>query len=138
MRSIKEKQNEIVADFEAMEDDFLKYSYLVELSTILPAMDDSLKNDSNLVKGCQSHVWMDIKISDGRINFEADSDTMIIKGVLYLLKEVLSGQDVKEVYETEIDFLKKADIMAAFESGRQKGIGFIIGTLKEKARLALL
>ncbi len=134
MKGIKEKQDEIVADFEAMDDDFLKYLYLVELSTMLQSMDESLKNDSNLVKGCQSSVWIDIKISEGRIYFDADSDTMIVKGVLYLLKEVLSGQDIKDVSETDIDFLQRANIMATFGSDRQKGIGFVIGTLKDKTR----
>ncbi|MGD9160268.1 MAG: SufE family protein [Desulfobacteraceae bacterium] len=137
MKSIEEKQDEMVSEFEAMEDDFLKYSYLVELSTMLPSMEESLKNDANLVKGCQSSVWLDINISEGRIYFNADSDTMIVKGILYLLREVLSGQDAKAVSETEIDFLQRANIMFTFGNDRRKGIGFVIGTLKEKALLSL-
>ena len=137
MKSIKEKQDEIVAEFESMGDDFLKYSYLVELSTMLPSMDEALKIDTNLVKGCQSSVWLDIRISEGRIYFNADSDTMIIKGILYLLKEVLDGQDVRDVSVVDIDLFKRADIMATFESARQRGIEFVIGAIKEKAGSAL-
>ena len=137
MKSIREKQDEIVADFKEMGDDFVKYSYLINLSGMLPDMDESMKNNANMVGGCQSRVWLDIKVSGGRMYFNADSDTMIIKGILYLLREILSGQYVKAVSDANIDFLDRADIMVTFESDRRKGIGYIIKKIKETASSSL-
>jgi len=135
VKNIEEKQLSIVDDFMMMGDGFSKYSYLVELSGLLPPMDKTKKTEDNLVRGCQSRVWLAAGVENGRFYFEADSDTFIIKGVLYLLREVLWGQPAKDVAEAKLDFLGKADITATFNADRQKGIGYVVKTLREKATL---
>jgi cysteine desulfuration protein SufE len=133
MNSIEEKQASITEDFSMMGDGFGKYSYLVQLAGCLPPMEETNKTDDNLVRGCQSRVWLTTRVENGLFYFEADSDTLIIKGVLYLLREVLWGQAAGEVAAAKLDFLGEADIMATFDADRQKGIGYIIKTIRDKA-----
>ncbi len=136
MKNILEKQDAIIADFDMMGDDFGKYAYLVELSGQLPGMNEERKTDANLVKGCQSHVWLDSWVEDGQFYFCADSDTLIIKGILFLLQDVLCGQPVKDVAEAQLDFLQKTNIMVTFNADRQRGIGYVIRAIQEKAGAA--
>ena len=134
MNSITATQNEIVEEFEMMGDSFDQYSYLIELSCIFEPMDASLKTDDRLVDGCQSHVWLDVRAKDDLFSFDADSDTLIIKGVLFLLQRILCGQPPIEVANADIDFLARTSIMESFENDRRRGIGYVIETLKDAAK----
>ena len=134
MNHIDTLQEQIVSDFQEMGDGFEQYAYLIELSVNLPALSEEKKTGDRLVKGCQSHVWLDMRARDGIFSFEADSDTLILKGVLYLLRDIFNGQPLSEVAEARVWFFEQTEIMATFDADRQKGIGYIIRELQNFAR----
>ena len=91
-RSIEERQDDIVADFLSIDDPLSQYEYLLEFAAALPALDEAQKTDENLVEGCQSQVWLVLEDRGGRLGLQADSDTLIVRGVLQLLVQVVDGQ----------------------------------------------
>ena len=126
MNPIDEKQAGLVREFQELGDGFEQYAYLIELSVALPPLDEEHKTDDRLVKGCQSHVWLDMRAEEGTFSFEGDSDTLILKGVLYLLREIFNGQPLEAVAKARVWFFEQTEIMATFDADRQKGIGYII------------
>ena len=84
-------QNQIIDEFETMDDWMERYEYMISLGKSLPTMDNDFKNDSNLIKGCQSRVWLHAEENNGNIIFSADSDAIMTKGIVALLIRVLSG-----------------------------------------------
>lgn len=133
MNQINEIQEKIVSDFLEMGDGFDQYAYLIELSVQLPGLQEEKKTDDRLVKGCQSHVWLDMHTEDGAFFFDGDSDTLILKGVLFLLRDIFCEQPLKEVAQAKIWFFDETEIMTTFDADRQKGIGYIIRTMQEFA-----
>lgn len=133
MSRITEKQEKILRDFRQLEDSFEQYAYLIELSCLLPAMDPGKKIDKNLVKGCQSSVWLDIWQEDGRFLFSGDSDTLILRGILYLLTELFCGEPTAVVSGADVTLFKQSEITGSFEDSRRKGIGYILKTLQSAA-----
>ena len=103
--SIKEKQDEIIADFEMFGDWMEKYEYIIQLGKDLPLIEEQYKTDSNLIKGCQSRVWMHPEYRDGIISFTADSDAIITKGLVSMVIQVLSGHTPKEIVDAELYFI---------------------------------
>ena len=90
-----------------------------------------------MVEGCQSTVWLDIHTDGGVFNFASDSNTLIVKGVLYILQEIFNGQSVEAVAGAKLSFLHDTAIMDTFESDRQKGLGYVIAKLQETAAKAV-
>lgn len=130
MKTINEIQDAIVADFQSIGDSFDQYSYLIELSCAHQGLDEAKKTEDNLVEGCQSSVWLDMRCENGLFYFSSDSNTLILKGVLYILEQMLCAQPLKDVAEADISFLQRTSILDTFESDRRKGIGFVIAKLK--------
>lgn len=133
MKSIDELQQVILSDFEEIGDCFDQYAYLIELACRLDPLPEEEKKPERLVEGCQSSVWLKFDIRNGIFFFASDSNTLIVKGILYLLERILNGQTCEEVAGAQIDFHIKTSIMDTFESDRQKGIGFVIKTLQKTA-----
>ena len=133
MNRIDALQEGIVRDFQELGDGFEQYAYLIELSVNLPPLAEERKTEDRLVKGCQSHVWLDMRAEEGRFCFDADSDTLILKGVLYLLREIFCGQTLDEAARARIWFFEQTEIMATFDADRQKGIGHIVRALQSFA-----
>ena len=133
MSRIDDLQQEIVNDFEEMGDGFGQYAYLIELSVTLPPLAEEKKTDDRVVKGCQSHVWLDARVENGLFSFDGDSDTLILKGVLVLLQSIFNGQKPEDVAQAKVWFFEQTEIMATFDADRQKGIGYIIHTLQTLA-----
>ena len=134
MKTIAEIQNDIVNDFNEIGDPFDQYAYLIELSCAFVPMYKDMKTPELLVEGCQSHVWLYIYADEnGKFQFDADSDTLIVKGILYLLQKCYCGKSPDEVEKSEIFFLDRTAIMDTFESDRQKGIGYVIKKLRYEA-----
>ena len=133
MTELEQNRIKLREEFSEFEDGFERYSYLVEIAGMLPPMAEELHTDENLVRGCQSHVWVSTEAKDGRFFFEADSDTLIIKGVLLLLQDLLCGVPLEEAASVELDVLADAGLTAEFSDERQKGIGFVMRRLKEDA-----
>ncbi len=131
---IEQRQDELIAEFLSIGSGFDRYSYLLELSALLRPLPAELRTDDRAVRGCQSNVWLDMHASDdGIFSFDADSDTLIIKGVLYLLQYLYDGQDCALVAATPIRLFEETEIMASFGDARQKGIGYVLRTLQDYA-----
>ena len=133
MNGIGAAQEALIREFQELGGGFEQYAYLIELATLLPAMAADKKTDERQVKGCQSHVWLDMCTCGGRFYVEADSDTYIIKGLLYLLKQLFDGQSLTEVATARIRFFEETEISATFGPDRQKGIGYVIRSMQRFA-----
>jgi cysteine desulfuration protein SufE len=134
MSTIPELQEELIAEFNELGDGFEQYSYLIELSACLPPFPTDKRTEDRLVRGCQSHVWLDARVcSDGTFTFDADSDTLIIKGVLAVLHELFAEQPAAEVAASELTLFARTQLMETFSDDRQKGIGYIVQRLQSLA-----
>ncbi len=134
MDEIAAEQAQILTEFRDLDDPMARYSYLLALASLLPSSPDELKSPDYAVKGCQSSVWLKTWAEDGRFRFIADSDTYIIKGLLYLLINVLDGRPLAEVAEAELYFWRDEMLLGSFDDSRRKGISHVAATLQEKAR----
>ena len=105
--SIDNTEKDIVEEFSLFDDWMAKYEYLIELGKDLPLIDPKYKTDEYKVKGCQSQVWLNSELKNGRIYYKADSDAVITKGMIALLIRVLSGHKPEEVAEAKLDFINK-------------------------------
>ena len=106
-KSIPEIENEIVEEFDLFDDQMDKYEYIIDLGKKLSPLDEKYMADDFLVKGCQSKVWLHAYEKEGRIFFEADSNTAITKGIIALLVRVLSGQKANDVLHAALSFIDK-------------------------------
>ena len=134
LNNINDIQNEIISDFSLLEDPFDQYAYLLKLSSFLPVMSEEEREKTDEVKGCQSHVWLRTYTENGLFYMDAESDTMLIRGFLYLIRKVLSGQDVKDVSECELYFLSDSGLANNLNADRRKGIWYVVKEIKERAK----
>lgn len=133
MSMLEQHRQKLREEFSEFEDGFERYAYLVEISGLLPPMARAQHTENNLVKGCQSQVWIHAYAKDGCFWFDADSDTLIIKGVLLLLQDLLCGVPLAEAAALDLDVLSDAGLTGEFSDTRQKGIGAAMQMLKEHA-----
>ena len=133
----KEVQDRFIDDFNMMGDSFGRYSYLVELAASMERMDPSEKNEENIVEGCQSRVWLSLKQEKGRIFIRADSDTLIIRGILFLLTEILSGRSAMEILSADLYFMKEAGITEALSPERRTGLAKVVETIMRYAEKSI-
>lgn len=128
--SILEKQNRIVEEFSAFEDWMDRYNLLIEKGRSCPVLPDSEKNESLLIKGCQSRVWIKAELKDGKMYFEADSDAVITKGIASLLIEVFSGETPQDVVAAPTDFLEKIGLKEHLSPTRSNGLTAMLKQIK--------
>ena len=133
MDEIAAEQEAILEEFRQMGDSFSCYSYLLALASLLPPCPEEVKVPENAVKGCQSHVWHRAWAEEGRFRFQADSDTYILKGLLYLLMNVLDGRPLEAAARAELYFWKDPMLLGSFDDHRQKGIGYVASALRRMA-----
>src|SRR5438477_2364646 len=105
MSSIEEIENEIVEDFDLFDEWTERYQYIIELGQKLPSLDEKYKVEENKIKGCQSSVWLNSYEKNGKIFFEADSDSTFVKGEIAVLIRVLSGQQPEAIIHSELSFI---------------------------------
>ena len=122
IREIREELNEF-------EDEFLRYSFLVELSSYVPADQPELMKDENLHRGCQSRVWLRCRLQDGLFYLDATSDTLIIRGVLYVMMQLYNGLPAEEIAQRRVDFLKECGLEEHFSQDRISGLSGIADTI---------
>lgn len=134
LNPLQEKQKEIIDNFSLLEEWENKYEYILDYAKKIPLIAEEFKTDENLVKGCQSRVWLIAEKNDNKISYFADSDAEIPKGLTALLIEILNGNTQKEIEETEITFLKETEIIYHLSPTRVKGINSVIATMKELAK----
>ena len=123
MTSIDQKQSEIIDEFSEIDDWMDRYAYIIDLGNALPPIDDSLKTPDRLIEGCQSRVWLDARLSpDGRIHFTADSDAIIVKGIISLLVSVLDGHTPDEVLGADLHFIDEIGLSRHLSPTRSNGL----------------
>ena len=131
MPTIKSKQKEIIDEFSILDGDFeMTINYLMELGEQLPVMPDDNKTDDNIVKGCQSKVWLTAELRDNKVFFQGDSNTAITKGLVSLLIRVYSGQDSDAIAESEIFFPEKIGMNRFIGTQRSNGFAAMIKQMK--------
>ena len=128
--SIEEKANEIVEEFEMFENWLDKYNYIIELGKELQGLDEEHKTPKYLISGCQSQVWLTSEFRDGKVYFQADSDAIITKGIVYLLIRVLSGQKPEDILNYNLDFLDKIGLKEHLSPTRSNGLSSMIKQIR--------
>ena len=128
--TINEIQDQIIEEFTIFEDCMDKYAYLIEIGNGLVPIDDSKKKEQNLINGCQSKVWIDARFRDGKIFFEADSDAIIVKGIVALLLRTLSGQSPQDIMECDLYFIEKIGLNNHLSPTRSNGLVAMVKQMK--------
>lgn len=128
--TINDIQEEIIEEFGIYDDWMDKYAYLIELGNGLKEIDPLVKTDQNLIKGCQSRVWIDASYDEGIIHFEADSDAVIVKGIVALLLKVLNDQPATDIMNTELYFIEKIGLNQHLSPTRSNGLLAMIKQMK--------
>jgi len=128
--TIENIQENLIEDFSFFEDWTQKYEYMIELSKSLDKMDDSLKNDTNLIKGCQSKVWLNADFKNGKINFQADSEAIITKGIIAILLMVFNDKKPDQIIKSDISFIEKIGLKEHLSPNRANGLYSMIKQIK--------
>ena len=128
--NIEETQQAIIADFSAFDDWMDKYTYLIELGNELEPIDASYKIDQNLIRGCQSRVWLQQKLEGDKIIFEAESDALIVKGLVALLLKVFSGRTPQEILDAEPYFIDEIGLRQHLSPTRSNGLMAMVKQIK--------
>ncbi|EAP87984.1 SufE family protein [Croceibacter atlanticus] len=130
MSNIKDIQEEIIEEF-AMFDDWMdRYEYMIELGKSLPLIDEKYKVEENLIKGCQSKVWVHAEMNDEKISFTADSDAIITKGIVAILIRAFSNQHPKDILDADTQFIDEIGLKEHLSPTRANGLVSMIKQLK--------
>ncbi|MFA3783289.1 SufE family protein [Melioribacteraceae bacterium 4301-Me] len=124
--SIKEKQEALVKEFEQLMDWEDKYQYIIKLGRELPPLPEEFRSDKYKIEGCQSQLWIIAKLENGKLVFYADSDAMIVKGLIAILIKIYSGETPEEILSNPPDFLKKMGIENHLSPTRKNGLSSMI------------
>lgn len=128
--TIKEIQNDIIEEFSMFDDWMQRYEYMIELGKSLPLIDEQYKTDENLIKGCQSKVWVHAELKDNKIVFTADSDAIITKGIVAILIRVFSNQQPKDIIEANTNFIDEIGLKEHLSPTRANGLVSMIKQIK--------
>ena len=120
--TINELQDNVIEEFSAFDDWMDKYALLIDLGNSLPALEDKYKTESNLIEGCQSRVWLQADYEDGKIIFKGESDAVIVKGIVSLLINVLSGHTPQEILDTDLYFTEQIGLKEHLSPTRSNGL----------------
>lgn len=132
--TLEEKKQEVLADFSLYEEWLDKYEYLIELGKSLPPFPEEKKTEENLIKGCQSRVWLSAEEKDGKLFFDADSDAIITKGIISLLVSVYSGRSRTEIAADDFGFIAEIGLKENLSPTRANGLASMIETIKNLAK----
>jgi cysteine desulfuration protein SufE len=135
--TLNEKQNEIIDDFSLFEDWMQKYEYIIELGKDLPLIEESKKTEDRLIDGCQSKVWLDSTVIDGKMSLSADSDAIITKGIIGLLIRVLNNESPEDVAKADLFFIKEIGLQEHLSPTRANGLLSMVKKIKMNALTAL-
>lgn len=133
MKTLKEIQEEVVDEFSMFDEWLDKYEYLIDLGKNLDPLPDNKKTDDRLIKGCQSRVWLDYAMIDGVLQFNADSDAIITKGIISLLISVYSGRTPAEIAADDFSFLDRIGLKENLSPTRANGLVSMIDTIRRAA-----
>lgn len=130
MSQITEIQDEIIDEFAMFSDWMERYEYIIDLGKSLPMIDEQYKVEENLIKGCQSKVWLHAEKKDGLLVFTADSDAILTKGIIALMIRVYSNQSPKDIIETEPYFVEQIGLKEHLSPTRANGLVSMIKQIK--------
>lgn len=130
MSKINDIQDEIIDEFSGLTDWMDKYSYIIEMGNALPAIAEQHKTPDNIIEGCQSRVWIYADYSNGVINFEADSDAIIVKGIISMLVRVFSGQTPADILAADLYFIKEIGLQEHLSPTRSNGLLAMVKQIK--------
>jgi cysteine desulfuration protein SufE len=131
--SIEETEKEIIEEFALFDSWDDKYEYIIDLGKKLPPLDPKYKTDENRVRGCQSSVWLVADYTDGKLIYHADSDAMIVKGLISMLIRVLSGKTTDEIIGAKLDFIKDIGMTTHLAQTRSNGLLNMVKQMKHYA-----
>ena len=130
MGTLKDIQTEIIEEFEMFDDWMQKYEYLIDLGKELAPIEEQYKTEDNLIKGCQSRVWLHAEKQDGKIIYTADSDAIMTKGIIAILIRVLSGQQAAEIISADLSFIDTIGLKEQLSATRANGLVSMIKKMK--------
>jgi cysteine desulfuration protein SufE len=128
--NIQEIQNDIIDEFSMFDDWEERYQYMIDLGKTLPLIAEQYKTKEHTIKGCQSKVWVHAEMKDGKVEFTADSDAIITKGIIAILVRVFSNQQPKDIIEANTDFIDKIGLKEHLSPTRANGLVSMIKQLK--------
>ena len=120
--TINKLQDNIIEEFSVFDDWMDKYALLIDLGNSLPPLDEKYKTESNLIEGCQSRVWLQADYADGKIIFQGESDAVIVKGIVSLLIQILSGHTPQEILDADLYFIEKVGLKEHLSPTRSNGL----------------
>ena len=120
--TINESQQEIIDEFSDVEDWMDRYAMIIDLGNSLPSIDDSYKTPEHLIEGCQSRVWLNAEERDGKVYFTADSDAIIVKGIIAMLIKVLNGHTPAEILTSDLHFIDDIGLAENLSPTRSNGL----------------
>ena len=130
MKKIKDIQIEIIEEFDLFDDWLQKYEYIIDLGKELNKLSSQHKNEDNLIKGCQSKVWLHAESRGGHVHYFADSDAIMTKGIISLLIRVLSNQPANEIIDAKLDFIDKIGLKEQLSATRANGLLSMVKQMK--------
>lgn len=128
--TIKEIQEEIVDEFSMFDDWMQRYEYIIELGKSLPIIDETYQVEENLIKGCQSRVWLHAEEKDGKLFFTANSDAILTKGIVAILIRVFTNQSAKEILDADMGFIDEIGLKEHLSPTRANGLVSMIKQIK--------
>ena len=128
--TINEIQNEIIEEFSQFEDWMDKYALLIDLGNTLQPLVDKYKIPQNIIEGCQSRVWLNAELIDGKVIFEGESDAVLVKGIVSMLIQVLSGHTPNEILDTDLYFIEKIGLREHLSPTRSNGLLAMVKQMK--------
>ncbi len=128
--TIEAIQEELIEEFSIFEDWMQRYEYMIDLGKSLPLINENLKNDDKLIKGCQSKVWLNSELKDDKIIFTADSDAIITKGIIAILVRVFSNQKPQAILDAKTDFIDEIGLKEHLSPTRANGLVSMIKQMK--------
>jgi len=131
--SIDEVQDDIIQAFDEIEDWMDKYQLLIDMGNSLGPLDEQYKKPQYLIEGCQSRVWIHADYKEGKVFFEAESDTVIVKGLVYLLLKVLSGRTPDEILKTDLYFIERIGLKEHLSPTRSNGFAAMLKQVRNYA-----
>ena len=130
MSSIQERKEEIIDEFSMFDDWMQKYEYMIELGKTLPMIDEKYKVEENVIKGCQSKVWVYAEMDDDQVSYTADSDAIITKGIIAILIRVFSGQKPEDIINADTSFIDEIGLKEHLSPTRANGLVSMIKQMK--------
>ncbi len=128
--TINGKQEEIISEFQDIDDWMDRYAYIIDLGNALPPIDEKYKTPEHLIEGCQSRVWLNAELKDGKVHYTADSDAIIVKGIISLLVSVLNDHTPDEILSSDLHFIDAIGLSEHLSPTRSNGLLAMVKQMK--------